>query len=108
MREDLTDAGGAARNAEEVSTPEQGEHGPDARRRHVDIVVNNKPVVLTRHRVTGHEIKEAAIGQGVDIEFDFQLFEELPDGHERQIGNDDEVTVHDGSVFTAIAPDDNS
>lgn len=77
-------------------------------RRPVEVEVNNQPVRLPRHRVTGLEIKEAAIAQKVQIDLGFQLFEELGEGRERQVGDDDEVTVRDGTEFTAIAPDDNS
>ncbi len=77
-------------------------------RRPVDVEVNNKAVRLPRHRVSGLQIKEAAIAQGVQIDLGFQLWEELSEGRERQIGDTDEVTAHDGSRFTAIAPDDNS
>ena len=37
------------------------------------VTVNNRPVILTSHRVTGLAIKEAAIAQGVQIEPDFLL-----------------------------------
>lgn len=76
--------------------------------RPVEVEVNNQPVRLPRHRVTGLEVKEASIDQQVQIDLGFQLFEELGDGRERQIGDDDEVTVREGTRFTAIAPDDNS
>ena len=77
-------------------------------RRPVEIEVNNKPVRLPRRRVSGLQIKEAAIAQAVQIDLGFQLWEELGEGRERQIGDTDEVTVRDGTRFTAIAPDDNS
>lgn len=77
-------------------------------RRPVEVEVNKKPVRLPRHRVIGLEVKKAAIDQEVQIDLGFQLFEELGEGRERQIGDDDEVTVRDGTRFSAIAPDDNS
>jgi Multiubiquitin len=77
-------------------------------RRPVKVEVNNKPVELPRHRVSGLQIKDAAIDQGVQIDLGFQLWEELGEGRERQIGDTDEVTVRQGTRFTAIAPDDNS
>lgn len=77
-------------------------------RRPVEVEVNNKPVRLDRHRVTGLEVKEAAIAQKVQIDLGFQLFEELGEGRERQVGDDDEVEVRGGTRFTAIAPDDNA
>jgi hypothetical protein len=58
--------------------------------------------------VTGLEIKEAAIAQGVQIDTGFQLSEELPSGETRIIGDADVVTVNKHSTFTAVAGDDNS
>jgi hypothetical protein len=86
---------------------ERLEHDLESRRP-VETEVNNKPVRLPRRRVSGFQIKEAAIAQGVQIDLGFQLWEELGDGRERQIGNTDELMVRDGTRFTAIAPDDNS
>jgi hypothetical protein len=75
----------------------------------VTVTVNNKPVQLHYHRVTGLEIKEAAIEQGVEIELDFILVEEGHHGEESHvIGDDDEITVNEHSVFTANDGDDNS
>ena len=74
----------------------------------VTISVNERPVTVEGPRITGREIKMAAIAQGVPIQADFVLTEERPHGPGRVIGDDDVVTVHPGSRFTAIAPDDNS
>jgi hypothetical protein len=88
------------------------ERAPDTRRNvenHlVQIEVNGKPVRVEGPRVTGGDIKEAAIEQGLPIEMDFVLSEELPGGGTRIIGDNDVVTVTDRSRFTAVAPDDNS
>lgn len=90
-----------------VSTVEQ--RTDQQRRRHqVTIMVNNKPVVIDGPRVTGLEIKDAAVDQGVAIESDFLLSEELPNGETRIVGDDDTVTVTKHSRFTAVAGDDNS
>ena len=71
------------------------------------IEVNNKPVTVSGHRVTGLDIKEAAIAFGVEIELNFQLAEVK--GKKRKIVGDDElVNVKDGTKFIATAPDDNS
>lgn len=80
----------------------------DQERRHLDVLVNTKPVRLGTRRETGLEIKDAAIEQGVQIDRGFQLWVELGEGRERQIGDADEITVHKGARFSAIAPDDNS
>ncbi|BAJ30980.1 MULTISPECIES: multiubiquitin domain-containing protein [Kitasatospora] len=74
----------------------------------VTITVNTKAVTVTGPRLTGLQIKEAAIAQGVQIELDFLLSEELPSGETRIVGDADEVTVNKHSKFTAVAGDDNS
>jgi hypothetical protein len=73
----------------------------------VGILVNEHPVRVS-HRPTGLEIKEAAIAQGVPIKVDFVLSEERPNGADQIIGDNDQVQVHPGSRFMAVAPDDNS
>ena len=72
------------------------------------ITVNEQPVQLQSRRVTGAEIKAAAIAQGVHIQPNFVLQEELPNGTSRIIGDSDVVHIRAHHRFTAIAPDDNS
>lgn len=74
----------------------------------VEIHVNDRPVRVVRPRVTGLEIKEAAIAQGVPIQLDFVLSEELGERRTRVIGDRDAVTVNKESRFLAIPNDDNS
>lgn len=75
----------------------------------VAVTVNRKPVTLLKHRVTGLEIKQGAIAQGVEIEEDFLLTEEAHDGHNaRTIPDDKTITVTRHSVFTANDVDDDS
>jgi hypothetical protein len=74
----------------------------------VHIFVNEQPVKLKAGMSTGIEIKEAAIKQGVLIERNFVLQEELPNGTSRIVGDDDKVSIHENLRFTAIRPDDNS
>lgn len=74
----------------------------------VTITVNEKPVAIEGPRVTGLEIKQAAIAQGVKIELSFVLSEELPNRKTRIVGDTDVVTVTKHSRFVAVAPDDNS
>lgn len=76
--------------------------------RTVTVTVNNRAVELDRHRVTGLEIKQAAIAQGVRIQLDFQLAEIRPNGEHQIIGDSDVVTVTRQSKFVATAADDNS
>jgi len=74
----------------------------------VEISVNEQPVKLHGRRATGAQIKAAAIAQGVLIQENFILQEELPNGTSRVIGDNDEVHLRKHLRFTAIAPDDNS
>ncbi len=74
----------------------------------VTILVNEQPVKLRGNSATGAAIKAAAIAQGVHIEQNFVLQEELPNGTSRIVGDNDEVHLREHLRFTAIAPDDNS
>lgn len=74
----------------------------------VIITVNEQPVNLHGQTATGAEIKTAAISQGVLIQQNFVLQEELPNGTSRIIGDQDPVHLHAHLRFTAIQPDDNS
>ncbi len=74
----------------------------------VTILVNEQPVKLRGNSATGAAIKVAAIAQGVHIEQNFVLQEELPNGTSRIVGDNDEVHLRGHLRFTAIAPDDNS
>lgn len=84
--------------------------GPDRgpRYRTYTVTVNDQKVVLTEHKLTGAEIKAAAISAGVPIQADFVLSEVLPNGKQKIIPDDKEVTVKDGDRFWAIPGDDNS
>jgi len=82
-------------------------HGNDKPKR-VTVEVNDKPVVLEEKVMTGLEIKQAAIAQQVQIQEDFVLQLERPNGEYDTIGDNDTVRVRKGMSFNAIAPDDNS
>jgi len=74
-----------------------------------DVIVNEvHKVRLPRHIITGAEIKQAAIAQGVPIQPDFLLTEERAGGREKQVGDNEKILTVDGMKFTAIAGDDNS
>jgi hypothetical protein len=76
---------------------------------HIVLVsVNEQPVELRGHILTGSEIKAAAIAQGVLIQPNFVLQEELPNGTSKIVGDNDKVRLREHLRFTAIAPDDNS
>jgi Multiubiquitin len=82
---------------------DQGKHGT------VTVHVNTKPVTLDSHRVTGLEIKQAAIAQDVQIEEDFHLvLEATPGKPAREIGDGETITITDKSEFTANDGDDDS
>jgi hypothetical protein len=73
----------------------------------VRVTVNRQPVELPAERLTGLEIKEAAIRQHVEIEPSFQLSLKRGDRYE-VIGDSDRVEVRRDEEFLAVAPDDNS
>jgi hypothetical protein len=75
----------------------------------VTIKVNEKPVELPSHRVTGLQIKEAAIAQGVEIKLDFELTEEAHDKKPaRTITDDEKITVTKHSEFLANDAEEDS
>jgi hypothetical protein len=74
----------------------------------VEVSVNERPVNVNGPRVSGLEIKQAAIAQSVPIQLDFVLSEELPNGRSRVVGDDDIITINKQSQFLAIPNDDNS
>ncbi len=74
----------------------------------ITVTVNERPVTFDRHRATGAEIKAVAVGQGVPIQPDFALFEAKGQGNLKQVGDQEEVSLHPNQKFRAVAPDDNS
>lgn len=86
-------------------------HVHDHRRHHgsaIAVHVNERLVVLPTHEITGLQIKEEAIAQGVPIEPDFILVEELEKDRTKPITDTDRVHVTDRSRFLANDGDDNS
>jgi Multiubiquitin len=77
-------------------------------RRSITITVNEHPVQVTERELTGREIKQAALDQGVSIGLDFVPYEHLGQHRTRIVGDDEPVHVHPGSRFEALASDDNS
>ncbi len=80
----------------------------DLRLKTVIIEVNDHKVEMPAGPATGLEVKEAAIKQGVDIQVNFFLEVDLPNGSSKAIGDDDKIPLTDHLAFTAIPPDDNS
>jgi hypothetical protein len=83
------------------------ERHPD-RDREVGITVNEQDVLVPGPRVTGLQIKQAAIEQGLPIGLDFLLSQLRPNGETKVIGDGVTVTVNKNSRFVAVAGDDNS
>ena len=83
--------------------------GPVFRTRHrsVTIKVNTKPVHFRKWVVTGLEIKQTAIAQGLPIKEDFVLYLKK-NGEMKTVGNTDPVRLEECETFTCLAPDDNS
>jgi hypothetical protein len=99
----------ATEHEHEKGEPEKHEHGHHEEKKHTVVVtVNEQPVKLHGEKATGAQIKAAAIAQGVQIQQNFVLQEELPNGKSRVVGDNDEVHLREHLRFTAIAPDDNS
>ena len=80
----------------------------DLRLKTVTIEVNDRKVEMPAGPATGLEIKEAAIKQDVNIQLNFVLQVQLPNGSSKVIGNGDKVPLTEHLAFTAIAADDNS
>ena len=74
----------------------------------IDVLVNEKPVVLSGSKQSGSSIKKASIEQGVPINEDFVLSIERGGGKTDLIGDDDHIFVHPNDRFIAIENDDNS
>lgn len=71
------------------------------------VTVNDQKVVLAKRELTGLEIKQAAMEQGVHIQATFQL--SLKRGKRYEvIGDTDSVRIHPHQEFICVAPDDNS
>jgi hypothetical protein len=78
-----------------------------AAHRTIRVTVNNQPVDLPDREVTGLEVKEDAIGQGVQIQLNFPLSVKHGDRYV-PVGDDEAIRPHEGEKFLAVAPDDNS
>lgn len=76
--------------------------------RNVRVTVNDQFVVLAERKVTGLEIKQAAVAAGVPIQLDFVLSEVRPSGEQKIVPDDRELPIKDGDQFWAIPGDDNS
>lgn len=86
---------------DEVATAASG-HGHE-----VTITLNKKTVVVIGPRLTGLEIKQAGIDQGLSIALSFTLSERHGQRWEN-VGDNTVVTVNKNSVFMATDDDDDS
>jgi hypothetical protein len=83
---------------------EHRHHGHDL----VNVLVNEKTVLMPKIELTGYEIKELAIAEGVPIKLDFVLFLEHSNGRQETVKDDDRVQIRAHQRFEAIDNDDNS
>lgn len=74
----------------------------------IDVLVNDKPVVLEGVKQKGADIKKAAIEQDVNIKENFLLSIELGGGKTKLVADNEEIEVHEGDRFLVIEDDDNS
>ena len=93
---------------EQVDLNNEGVERFYIREKTLTVSVNDNPVVFVQAKVTGLEIKKTAIQQGVDIQEDFVLFDVKPNSSLDKIGDNDSLTLEDGQIFRATAPDDYS
>ncbi len=74
----------------------------------ITVTVNERPVTFTERRVSGLQIKQAAIEQGVNIRVDFVLYIVRGPGHLHPVADHEVVNLTEHERFRATAPDDNS
>lgn len=87
--------------------PDKPEKDPGHDRK-IEVLVNEKPVLLDNKEQTGLSIKQDAIAQGVEIQTDFVLSIERGGGKTELIGDNERIKVHPHERFIAIPNDDNS
>ncbi|MCW2993601.1 MAG: hypothetical protein JWQ18_1096 [Conexibacter sp.] len=89
-----------------IATDDSRGHGPKPKP--TTIHVNEKRVHMPDDHATGLQIKQHAISEGLNIQVDFELVEELENGRTKNVGNDDEVKLKETSRFLANDGDENS
>jgi len=104
VNEKGSEAGGKRPEVEDGKIRE----GPSTEPKKVEIKVNSQKVETLDGPMSGLEIKEEAIRQGIGIKPNFVLQQEMPNGTAKIIGNDDKIIIRECPSFTAIEPDDNS
>lgn len=93
-----------------MSSSQTSESKPKAKpAKGVTVRVNGHKVELPGPDVTGLEIKQAAIAQGVEIQLDFLLTREARKGHPADsIDDDEQIHVDQQDRFVANDVDDDS
>ncbi len=75
----------------------------------VKIIVNTKPVRMTKGKHVGADVKDAAIAAELPVSREFVLTEIHGKSEPRKtIGNEDPVNIHENSEFSLVADDDDS
>lgn len=95
-------------NQDGKSRIDDEKHVDSSKSKQIQIVVNNKPILVTGAEQTGSQIKKAAVDQDVGIELDFILLAEEGAGKTKSIGDNDKIIIKPEDRFVAIANDDNS
>lgn len=97
------------RDDEEITVSDHSEFLAEEKHHPVTVTVNTKAVELPARRVTGLEIKEAAIAQGVEIKLDFELTWEAHDGEpDQNVTDAQKITVNKHSAFSAVNNEEDS
>jgi hypothetical protein len=109
----VEEAGGEQREFrhpdEEVTVSDHSDFVAEEKHHPVTVTVNTKAVELPARHVTGLEIKEAAIAQGVEIKLDFELTWEAHDGEpDQNVTDAQKITVNKHSVFSAVDNEEDS
>jgi hypothetical protein len=87
---------------------DKGPSKDQGRDRAIEVMVNEKSVILKDKEQTGLSVKQAAVDQDVAIQLDFVLGIERGGGKTELIGDTDHIKVHPHERFLAIPNDDNS
>lgn len=74
----------------------------------IEIKVNGKPVTVPDKEVTGLQIKQAAMAQGLNIQLDFLVFHDLSNGQQVAVKDDELIKVHHHERFDVLCNDDHS
>lgn len=85
------------------STEQQMEPGGE-KPKQVEVSVNGTGVAVPQ-KVTGEELKEAAIAASVPIQLDFVLYLKKGTNYV-QITDEERITAHKGEEFRCVASDD--